>query len=404
MNRSNLKAGAEYRRIAVVTVARSDFGHYLPLLRRLQSADWAELQIIAGAAHLCPTHGQTIDWIHREGFHVEAEVPMTLDDDSPSGIAQSMGIGLQGFSAAFERLRPELIVVLGDRFEMHAAACAALPFSIPVAHLHGGEVTEGAIDESLRHSITKLSHLHFTATEAYAARVIRMGEHPDRVIVSGAPGLDHLNDFVPMTIAELESRLQIPLSSPPIAVTFHPETLSTRSPHDQLTPLIEAIADLNHPLVISRPNADPGNKAIAHQWEDFVKQCGDRAVLTANLGTTAYFSLLHHAAAMIGNSSSGIIEAASFTLPVVNIGDRQAGRIRGANVIDVPYCADQIAKAIRRAISVAFHDSIAQLRNPYGDGKAVDRIMNYLQHVTLSPSLVRKPFYDALPIDQSRVA
>ncbi|SMP47682.1 UDP-N-acetylglucosamine 2-epimerase (non-hydrolysing)/GDP/UDP-N,N'-diacetylbacillosamine 2-epimerase (hydrolysing) [Neorhodopirellula lusitana] len=381
-------------KIAIVTVARSDFGIYLPVLRRLQKTAWADLQIVAGAAHLSQRHGHTVDWIASEGFTVSAEVPITDNTNDARGVARGSAEATLGFADAFEKLQPDLIVLLGDRFEMHAAAVAAVPFAIPITHLHGGETTQGAIDESYRHSLTKMSHLHFASTAAYANRIIQMGENPDNVVVSGAPGLDHLETFQPMSVADLETRLSLSLRVAPLAVTFHPETLSNRTAEQQLQPLLEVLASSPHPAVISQPNADPGNSAILEALQAFASDHSERVRLVSNLGTQAYFSLLHHAAAMVGNSSSGIIEAASFELPVVNIGDRQKGRLHGENVINCGYGQTDIESALRLACSHAFQSKLNGMTNPYGNGTASKLIVDELESRLRSGLSVRKPFHD----------
>ncbi|MDG2222510.1 MAG: UDP-N-acetylglucosamine 2-epimerase [Rubripirellula sp.] len=392
-NHCSTKQGSR-RRIGIVTVARSDFGIYLPLLRMLRDCDWASLQLIAAAAHLSPAHGHTVDWIRQEGFSVAAEVPMTAECDTPAAIATSMGVGVQGFSKAFDQLCPDLLVLLGDRFEMHSAACAAVPFQIPVGHIHGGEITAGAIDDAFRHSISKLSHLHFTATESYARRLVCMGAQSENVVVSGAPGLDAISSCQRLQRDELADSLGIPLETLPLAVTFHPETRNVLSAARQLTPLLEVLSEQECPLVISRPNADPGNVEMVRQWDHFLETYKFPAIFADNLGTQKYFSLLSAASAMIGNSSSGIIEAASFALPVVNIGQRQGGRLRPANVIDVQNHPVDIRDGLRRAMSEEFNERLVGMVNPYGDGHASEQIFDRLRTQTLNADLLNQPFFD----------
>ncbi len=382
------------RKIAIVTVARSDFGIYLPILRKLSDSTWAEPLLIAAAAHLSARHGRTIHWIEQEGFPVSAEVPTSDDTQSPLGVGRACGQAVAGFAEAIAALHPDMLMLLGDRFEMHAAAVAAVPFALPIIHLHGGETTEGAIDECYRHSLTKMSHVHFASTRTYADRILQMGEDPKRVFVSGAPGLDTLAELDRLSWSELQERVGIELDQSPLAVTFHPETISDLTPRQQLLPLLETLAKTTRPLVISRPNADPGNETITAMWEEFVARRSSQAALLANLGSTAYFSLLHHAAAMIGNSSSGIIEAASFGLPVVNIGDRQKGRIRAHNVIDVPCRHPEIQSAMTWACDPKTRESLQGMTNPYGDGQASQRIVSALASLDCCSALIKKPFFD----------
>lgn len=389
-----VKGKPHRRKIAVVTVARSDFGIYLPILRKLSDSTWGEPLLIAAAAHLSDRHGRTIQWIEREGFSVSAEVPTSDDTQSPLGVGRSCGQAVAGFAEAIAALQPDMLMLLGDRFEMHAAAVAAVPFALPIIHLHGGETTEGAIDECYRHSLTKMSHVHFASTRAYADRILQMGEDPKRVFVSGAPGLDTLAQTDRLSWSELQERIGIQLDHSPLAVTFHPETISDLTPRQQLLPLLAALANTTRPLVISRPNADPGNETITAMLGEFVAPRSSRAVLLANLGSPAYFSLLHHAAAMVGNSSSGIIEAASFGLPVVNIGDRQKGRLRAHNVIDVPCCQSAIESALNWACDPKTRGSLQGMANPYGDGRASQRIVSALASLDCCPSLIKKTFFD----------
>lgn len=379
-------------RIAVVTVGRSDLGLYVPILRRLQDDPGFELRIIAAGAHLSPEFGSTAQLIDREGFAIAARVEMLLSSDSPVGIAKSMGLGTIGFADAYARLRPDIIMVLGDRFEMHAAAVAALPFKIPVAHIHGGELTESAMDDALRHSMTKLSHLHFVSTPEYARRVQQLGEEPWRVTVSGAPGLDHVNATRLLTADELESLYNFPFSRHPLLVTFHPTTLAYEDTAEHTAALLEAIAQSDRPAVFTLPNADTYGRRIIELIRDFV-QCSPSAILIDNLGTQGYFSVMALAAAMVGNSSSGIIEAASFGLPVVNIGDRQRGRLRERNVIDVGHSAEEVLGGITKAVSADFRAGLSGLTNPYGDGRAAERIVDQLKNVTLDNTLLIKRFH-----------
>lgn len=381
------------RTIGVVTSSRADYGIYRPLLQAIAAEPGLRLALFVTGMHLAPEHGLTVRAIEVDGFAIAERVEGLLADDSAAGIAQSMGLTTQGFARAFARSRPDLLLVLGDRFEMHAAALAALPFTIPLVHIHGGELTAGAIDDALRHSLTKLSHLHFVATEAYAARVRQLGEEPWRVTVSGAPGLDALAGFVPLAAAELEARIGLPLDPAPLLVTFHPVTLEPGQAGQQLTELLAALDLAGLPVLFTAPNADAGGRLIVSLLADYVARRPQTRLVTS-LGSAGYFSLMTHAAAMVGNSSSGLIEAPSFALPVVNVGDRQEGRVRAANVLDVGYGRQQIAAAIARATEPAFRKSLAGLPNPYGDGRAAARIIEVLKTVAIDPRLLKKRFCD----------
>jgi UDP-hydrolysing UDP-N-acetyl-D-glucosamine 2-epimerase len=381
------------RRIGVVTVARSDYGIYRPILRLIEQAPDLELVLIAAAAHLSREFGHGVDAIEVDGFRVAERVAMLRSSDEPAGIAASMGAGTAAFGEVLARVRPDVLLVQGDRFEMHAAALAALPFKIPVAHMHGGEVTEGAIDDALRHSMTKLSHLHFVATEAYARRVRQLGEEPWRVTVSGAPALDNLAAQRLFTPDELRIDHGITVDRRTLLVTYHPVTLEYEDTEWQVGELVAALADVALPAVITAPNADTRWRTVRRMLQDFA---GTRADVTfvETLGTPAYFSAMALAGAMVGNSSSGIVEAATFHLPVVNIGTRQAGRVRADNVIDVGYERDGVAKAIRTAVSAEFRARIAALENPYGKSGAAEIIVNRLREVPLDARLTRKRFID----------
>jgi len=385
------------RRIAVVTTTRADFGIYRPLLKRLADESRIALQLIAGGMHLRPEFGMTIDEIVGAGFAVAARVDLLTGDDTPAGIAEAMSRATRGFADAYAALSPDIVVILGDRFEMHAAAVAAQPLRIPLAHLHGGELTLGALDDSFRHSMTKLSHLHFVATETFRRRVLQMGEEPWRVVVSGALGLDNLIDTPTLDAAALEDRIGLPLTPPPLLVTFHPETRDAAPAGEQAAPMLRALHEAALPVVFTAPNADTGGREIRRLIEDYVS-AHPAARLVENLGTPAYFALMGKAAAMVGNSSSGIIEAASFALPVVNIGDRQQGRPRAANVIDVTRTAEAILAAIRRATSRAFRDGLAGLRNPYAaERPAAEIIHRRLVETPLGDALLKKGFVDLAP-------
>lgn len=381
------------RTIAVVTMARSDYGIYRPVLERIQQDSDLNLNLVVGGMHLAPEFGLTVRDIEADGYAIAERVEMLLSSDSPVGLSKSMGIGTMGFATAFERLQPDMLLVLGDRFEMHAAVVAALPFAIPLAHIHGGEATEGLIDEAIRHSITKMSHVHFVATETYGKRVIQMGEEPWRVVVSGAPSLDNLSHVRLQRREELESHLGFDLTEPPLLVTFHPVTLEAGDTDEHLDGLFEALDRSGYRVVMTYPNADTHGRHIIERINAFAATRAGVHV-TDNLGTERYFSLMNLAAAMVGNSSSGILEAASFHLPVVNIGNRQRGRIHGGNVIDVGHSADAIANGIQQATAAAFRAAIQEQPNPYGDGHAAEKIVRMLKTVKLDSELLLKRFYD----------
>jgi UDP-N-acetylglucosamine 2-epimerase (non-hydrolysing)/GDP/UDP-N,N'-diacetylbacillosamine 2-epimerase (hydrolysing) len=381
------------RHITAVTVARSDYGIFLPVLRRLRDDPDIQLHLIAAGMHLSPEFGLTIRAIEADGLPIDDRVEMLLSSDSPEGIAKSMGLGTIGFAQVYGRRRPDILLTLGDRAEMHAAVIAALPFKIPVAHIHGGEISLGAIDDALRHSMTKLSHLHFVATERCARRVVQMGEESWRVTVSGAPALDNVKQMTLLSASELETRFEIKLDPPPLIVTLHPVTLEYEHTEHYVAELLAALEEVDLPIVFTKPNADTNGRIALQMVEEFVRD-HPRAFLVDNLGTQAYFSLMNVAAAMIGNSSSGLIEAPSFRLPVVNIGTRQQGRCRAANVIDVGYESREILQGIRRALTAGFRAELRHLVNPFGNGNAAEIIVHRLKEVPLDDRLLRKQFYE----------
>jgi UDP-hydrolysing UDP-N-acetyl-D-glucosamine 2-epimerase len=386
------------RTIGVVTTARSDYGILAPVMRAIESDPALRLRTIAGGMHLAAEFGMTVEAIERDGFTIADRVEMLLSSDSPSGVAKSMGLGVIAFAESYARARPDILVALGDRFEMHAAVSAALPFKMPVAHIHGGELTAGAIDDALRHGITKMSHLHFASTAGHARRVIQLGEEPWRVTVSGAPSLDQLGAISLLDSAALERRFGVPFSPSPLIVTFHPATLQSEQTPAQVDELLAALETAGLPIVFTLPNADTGGRVIRERIVAYAA-AHPKAYVLDNLGTQAYFSVMALSTAMVGNSSSGIIEAASFKLPVVNVGLRQAGRERAANVIDVGESRTEILAGIRRGTDPAFRASLADLVNPYGRGDAAATIVERLASVPIDDRLLIKRFHD-LPVTE----
>jgi UDP-hydrolysing UDP-N-acetyl-D-glucosamine 2-epimerase len=387
------RSNAAPKRIAVVTSSRADYGYLLPIVRELSHAPEFDLQLIVSGSHLSAVHGSTVGAIEEDGFPIAERVEIVTDSDAAADIAKSIGTGVMGFADAYSRLDPDLLLLLGDRFEMFAAAAAMLPFAKPIAHIAGGESSEGAIDEAIRHSLTKMSHLHFVQTSQYRDRVVQMGEEPWRVTVSGSPTLDNLRGFVPVPERELAERVGLSLDCPPLLVTFHPVTLEYAAARQQIGEVLAAIEASGLPVVFTAPNADTNGQDIRDAIESYVTRHGGSASFVVNLGTRGYFSLMQKALLMLGNSSSGIIEAASFSLPVVNVGDRQRGRIHGENVIDVPCTREAILPALRAAGASSFRDRIRGMKNPYGDGNAAKVIVDVLRRTPLDRSLLLKRFH-----------
>jgi UDP-hydrolysing UDP-N-acetyl-D-glucosamine 2-epimerase len=381
------------RRIGVVTSARSDYGIYRPVLHAVSACADLQLGLYVTGSHLLPEFGLTVRDIEADGFPIVERVTVAGATDSPAATARAMGETTLGFAAAFARNAPDILVVLGDRFEMHAAAVAAVPFGMPIAHIHGGELSFGAIDEVLRHSMTKMAHLHFAATAEYGRRIVQMGEEPWRVVVSGAPSLDNLQQMDLPSAEEIEARFGLSLNPAPLLVTFHATTREYESAGDQARILAAALERAGRPVIFTAPNPDMGGRDIDAVIHDYIKRVG-QAVRVETFGTRNYFGVLRHAAAVVGNSSSALIEAPAFKLPAINIGRRQEGRTRAANVIDVPCDADAIAAAIERAVSPDFRRSLDRLENPYGGGGAAQRIVETLRSVALDERLRSKRFHD----------
>jgi UDP-hydrolysing UDP-N-acetyl-D-glucosamine 2-epimerase len=380
------------RTVGVVTVGRSDYGIYRPVLRALQRRDELRLELFVGGAHLLEQFGSTVKEIESDGVHITERVDFLLPDDSPLAVASSLGRGVVAFAEAFARATPDVLLVLGDRLEMLAAGLAALPMTIPVAHIHGGEATEGAIDDAARHALTKLSHLHFAATERAAERIAQLGEEPWRISVTGAPALDEIACFEPLSDEQLAQR-GIVLRGPTLLVTFHPVTLEPQHADAQIAALLEAVADSGLDAIFTYPNADAGHRNVIDRIERLAAT-SDRYAVVRNLGTDAYFTLMARVVAMVGNSSSGIIEAASFRLPVVDVGSRQRGRPRADNVVHADPDAASIGAAIAQAASEDFRRGLADLVNPYGDGHAGERIAAVLSTVPLDDRLIVKRFHE----------
>jgi len=384
------------RKIAVITTTRADYGLYRSLLRRISIDPEMTLQLIAAGAHLRSEFGDTLGEIEADGFPVADTVDVLSDDDTPGGVAAAIGRGVSAFSDTFRQLQPDMAVILGDRFEMFSAAAAAQPLDVPLAHIHGGELSLGAMDDAFRHAMTKLSHLHFAACEDYARRIRQMGEEDWRVRVSGAPGLDNLDELTPMTRDELEHLTGISLDQPPLLVTYHPVTRGGGDGEAETAALLAAIDAAGLPAVITAPGADAGGRALMAKLKDFAGS-RDAVCFTESLGTRAYYGMMALAAVMAGNSSSGIIEAASFRLPVVNVGPRQDGRKRAENVIDASRPED-IAPALACALSDDFQATLSGLRNPFRAGRpAAEIIHETLSQAPIDERLLQKRFQDRWP-------
>jgi UDP-hydrolysing UDP-N-acetyl-D-glucosamine 2-epimerase len=375
-------------RIAAVTVSRADFGILSPILRALGDAG-----VRADIVTACRDFASIASTAHAsDRFEASATVDALPTDDTPLAVAQATGRAISGFADAFHALRPEAVLLIGDRFETMSAATAAVMMALPIAHVHGGEITEGAIDDQVRHAITKMSHLHFVSAEKQAARVMQMGEEPWRVTVAGAPGLDNLLSASLWDRPRIEQAIGMPMVDAPLLVTYHPETLGSLDTASQIEELIAALDPQPLPIVVTAPNVDAGNRVVRERLQAWARGRAN-TVFVENLGVIGYWSVMARAAAMVGNSSSGIIEAASVGLPVVDIGDRQRGRDRGANVVHADHSRADIREAIARAVSPAFRASVQDMRNPYGDGRAGPRIARVLKNAAVDRTLLTKRFH-----------
>ncbi|MEM2963774.1 MAG: UDP-N-acetylglucosamine 2-epimerase [Candidatus Anstonellales archaeon] len=376
------------RKIAVMTGTRAEYGILRPLLRAIENHPNLKLVLIVTGMHLSEEFGYTIEEIEKDGFKIDAKIEMLHKEDTGSAMAKSIGECIKKITEVLDRTKPDFLVLLGDRAEMLAGAVAASYAGVPIAHLHGGEVS-GSIDDSVRHAITKLAHLHFPATQKSAKRIIKMGEEPSRVFVVGAPALDTiLNEKLPSR-AELSKKYGLDLSKPILLVVQHPVVTEADKAAYQIKETLDALVELNHQTILIYPNADAGGRRMIKMIKKYRKYPFLKCF--KSIPFNDYLGLMSIASVMVGNSSSGIIEAPSFHLPVVNIGTRQAGRERSINVIDVGYNKKEILRAIKKALyDKKFLMKVKKCKNPYGDGKAAQRIVKVLAKIKITPSLLQK--------------
>jgi GDP/UDP-N,N'-diacetylbacillosamine 2-epimerase (hydrolysing) len=385
------------RKICIITGTRAEYGLLRWVMQGIKDDPELRLQIIATGMHLSPEFGLTYQVIERDGFKIDRKVEMLTSSDTPVGIAKSMGLGLIGFADALNELKPDLIVVLGDRFEIFPAVSAALVARIPVAHIHGGESTEGLVDEAIRHSITKMSHLHFVATDVYRRRVIQLGEQSDKVFLVGGLGIDNIKHLQLLGRAELENSIDFKLGSKNLLITFHPVTLETSTAENQLEELLSALTELKDTkLIFTLPNADTDSRSLIKMVKSFVAQ-NPNACAHASLGQLRYLSCIAQVDGVVGNSSSGLLEVPSFQKGTINIGDRQRGRLGARSVINCEPTRKSIGAALRRLYSTNFQAALQQVSNPYGKGGASEAILSTIKAVSLD-GIVKKQFYDVTKI------
>ena len=376
------------RTIAVVTSSRADYSHLYWPLRALAEHPDVELRLIVMGAHLSPEFGSTVAEIERDGFAVDGRVECLLSSDTDVGMAKTIGLATLSLADLLGTMRPDLLLLIADRYEMLAPASVALALRIPVAHIEGGEISEGAIDDAVRNALTKMSHVHFTSTEGARARVIAMGEEAWRVHRAGAPSLDHLVKGKLHSRADLEGRIGIEVKKNAVLVAYHPVTL-LEDTTEEAEALFRALAATEGQILFCYPNSDAGSRSLIRRTRAFLDERGDGHLFT-NLDALTYWSLLAQVELLLGNSSSGIMETASFALPTVNVGLRQKGRERAANVIDVAPAVEAILEGIARARTAEFRESLAGMANPYGDGRASERIVSVLTSVPLGAELLMK--------------
>ncbi|ASS73947.1 UDP-N-acetylglucosamine 2-epimerase (hydrolyzing) [Tumebacillus algifaecis] len=385
------------RKICVVTGTRAEYGLLYWLMKEIEHDPDLQLQIIVSGMHLSPEFGLTYKGIEADGFTIDEKVEMLLSSDTPVGIAKSIGLATIGFADALDRLRPDILVVLGDRFEILAAVQAALVARIPVAHLHGGEATEGLIDEGIRHAVTKMAHLHFTAAEPYRQRVIQLGEAPERVFNFGAPGVDNIVRLPLLSRDAFQDSIGFELGLVNFLVTYHPVTLRQGGAEAAMTELLTALDRFPEAKILfTKPNSDTDGRIIGQLIDEYAAKRGDRVFVTTSLGQLRYLSAIQHCDAVIGNSSSGLIEVPVFQKPTINIGERQRGRLKPDSVIDCDESAEAIEAAVGTALSPQFQDHLRTVESPFGTGQASQQIKEQLKRADLDGILMKK-FYEVTP-------
>lgn len=384
------------KRIGIMTGTRAEYGLLKPLMQEINKDNDLELYLIVSGMHLSPEFGMTYQEIEEDGFEINAKVEMLLSSDSPAGISKSIGLGVIGFADEFQRADLDMLILLGDRYEALSAAISAMVMRIPIAHFHGGELTEGAIDEGIRHSITKMSYLHFTSTEQYRNRVIQLGENPERVFYVGALGVENIKKINLMTKEELEKSIHFEIDENTVVVTYHPVTLENNTVEEQFLNLLKVL-DRNPKIrmIFTKANADTNGRIVNELIDKYAAQNSERACAFMSLGQKRYLSALKYCRIVIGNSSSGIIEAPSFGKPIINIGDRQKGRICADSVINCGYTQQEIQQAMETALTEEFENKARNCRNPYEKENTAANIISVIKDYLLNDKIkLKKGFYD----------
>ncbi|MBH1942478.1 UDP-N-acetylglucosamine 2-epimerase (hydrolyzing) [Mobilitalea sibirica] len=383
------------KKISILTATRAEYGLLKPIIKKFQLVSEFDVRIVVTGAHLSSEFGLTYTEIEQDGIQIDEKIEILLSSDTPAAISKSMGLAMISFADYFEKLKPDMLIILGDRYETMAVAMVAMNHRIPIAHLHGGETTEGAIDESIRHAITKLSYLHFTSTEEYRNRVIQLGESPERVFCVGAIGIENILRETLMEKEELEKSIHFKLDQPYAVVTFHPVTLEDNKSEEQIKALLDVCGSYkNMKFIFTKANADSNGRIINQMIDSFVEK-NEQAVAVTSLGMIRYLTALKYCKMVVGNSSSGLIEAPSFGIPTINIGDRQKGRLSAESVIHCEPIKEEIKQAFDLAISKEFQEKAKYTVNPYGDGNTSEKILDIIKDFLLNNKVnLKKKFYD----------
>ncbi|MEI4769601.1 UDP-N-acetylglucosamine 2-epimerase [Psychrobacillus sp. FJAT-51614] len=381
------------KKICVVTGTRAEYGLLYWLMSKIQKDKELQMQLIVTGMHLSPEFGLTYQQIEKDGFIIDQKIEMLLSGDTPSAIVKSIGLGVIGFADAYQSLKPDLVILLGDRFEIFAATQAAMVSRIPIAHIHGGELTEGLIDDPIRHSITKMSHIHFTASEEYRKRIIQMGEQPDTVFNVGTLGLEGIKNTSLLSLEAFKESIQFDMDKF-FLVTLHPTTLEESTAEEQIKILLSSLDEFkNYKILFTKTNADTDGRIINRYIEQYVQKNKNRCTVFDSLGQHRYLSAIKHCSAVIGNSSSGLVEVPFFLKPTINIGDRQRGRLKANSVIDCNFEKNEILRAIKKGISNNFNLNVQSMQQVYGSGNTSEDIIHVLKQTSLD-TILKKKFYD----------
>ncbi len=382
-------------KLAIITGTRAEYGLLKPLISKLKNCNEFDVKVIATGTHLSPEFGYTYKEIEKDNIHIDEKVEILMSSDSSIGISKSLGLAIISFSEVFDRMKPDAVIVLGDRYEIYGVTTAASISKIPVIHLHGGETTEGAFDEAFRHCITKMSYFHFTANEEYRKRVIQLGESPERVFNVGAIGIENILSMDLLTKSELEENIKFKLDKPYGLVTFHPVTLEKGTAQKQFKELLNSLSKMkNMKFIITKANADSDGRIINKMIDEYVQNNKERVISFTSMGQLRYLSAMKYCSLVIGNSSSGIVEAPTFKKPTINIGDRQKGRIQATSIINCRSQEDEILNGINKALNKEFLDEIQQIVNPYGDGNTTSKIIEVIRKELFKDINMKKKFYD----------